>query len=123
MPYRIAVEFQCDRCKKFWYEDYDPKKEEVPETASVSLTLKVPGKPTVQADFEVCCESCATTVANYAAGITKSRAKEDEDTGEGDGQSTDHHPPPKSPTQPSGEPVSFSPPGISGKAKTRSTKE
>ncbi len=121
MPKRLAVEFQCDRCKKFWYEDYDPKKEELPDTASVKLELSVPGKPVLKVDFEVCCESCANTVANYAAGINKSRAKED-GTGEGDGQSTDHHPPPKSPTQPSGEPASFSPPGISGKAKTRSTK-
>lgn len=121
MPKRIAVEFQCDRCKKFWYDDYDPKKEELPETASVSLTLKVPGKPVVQADFEVCCETCTNTVANYAAGITKSRTKENE-TAASDGQSTDRHPP-TSPTQPAGESVSFSPPGTSRTAKSRSTKE
>jgi len=75
MPKRVTVELKCDRCSTVWSKAYTPG-EPIPETASVTISLRVPGGSeeltvTRGVSFDVLCSKCAETVTNYVNSVDR----------------------------------------------------
>lgn len=71
MPRKTVVEMACDRCKRTWYPEVKKDAPE-PTTPSAALIFRdEKGETVLEELYEVLCESCAGTVRNYLANISK----------------------------------------------------
>lgn len=69
MPRKLTVRFECDRCSRQWFEDYE-EGEDLPDADSITLEM-VSGDKTIGVGFETLCESCSKSISNLVASIGK----------------------------------------------------
>jgi len=90
MGKRIAVEYQCDRCKNTWYEDWDQDAQQPAKTPlSLSVTL---GERKVH--YDVLCATCTESCTNYVNAISKDLKRRPGAKKKGEGAEAPSPPPP-----------------------------
>lgn len=81
VPKKSVVQYDCERCKRPWYED-----KEVP-VAKLIVELQSSSGASARGSFDVLCKGCEKTVTNAVASLlrdmkkassTKSRAKKED---------------------------------------------
>lgn len=70
MSQTLTVRFECDRCSRQWFVDYN-ESEKKPVAASFNLELKYADGSSSSVTFETLCETCKKSVSNYIASIGK----------------------------------------------------
>jgi hypothetical protein len=75
MPKKLAVHFECERCPRSWFEDYE-EGQPMPESTEFAATLSYPLEQNcMEISFEVLCTSCVQTVRNLFDSINKTDKK------------------------------------------------
>jgi hypothetical protein len=77
MPKKSVLECGCDRCGRVWYEEIVQAKDGLPVGSKVNpcgsfkMELVMPDGKITKVVYEVMCETCSTSVANYATNIAR----------------------------------------------------
>ena len=76
MPKKSVLECSCDRCGRVWYEEVQVKDglltgAKANPCGSFKMELTMPDGKITKVVYEVMCETCSTSVANYATNIAR----------------------------------------------------
>lgn len=74
MPRKLAVHFECERCPRTWFVDYE-EGQELPEAPGFEGTLTTAAGESKEVDFRCLCENCEKAVSNYFDSIMKVQKK------------------------------------------------
>ncbi len=75
MPKKSVLECSCDRCGRVWYEEVRTTDDKLPMKTALSgsfkMELTMPDGKVTKVVYEVMCETCSRSVANYVTNIAR----------------------------------------------------
>lgn len=69
MPKKSGVHYECERCERDWFSEKEV------DTAKIVVRFQSPSAASLDAEYDILCDSCAQTVENLVRSIARELKK------------------------------------------------